>query len=311
MSYLDRRMIGTAVYNKYEFRELGSEPQALYTYLMLNCDNDGICDCVYDIMTLNKFNNNSLLSLFNSQFVLPLCRDNSPNVIVWLPDFLIINIIKNTKGYAPSRYRAALRARYPWAPVLIVKDNNYQIRTDIINSNDNIGIDPRTGIGYITPPEQLKSKTVDQPVGNLEGNLEVTVEAPRHKEIELNSTKLKKINDDDKERIITTIIDFYDFHFFSSTRKTQKIKKVLMDALAAASEEQLKRIVENESQRHRNGDYPEGFFPNITWMFGSGLNECLGRLSSATKKSKGINNRCGYEHPYDFGQLEQELIANN
>ena len=313
MSYLDRRMIGTTVYNKYEFRQLGTEPQALYTYLLLGCDNDGVCDRVYDVMQLNRFTNNALLSLFNSQFVLPLDKDNRPDVIVWLPDFLNMNVIRNTKGYAPSRYRSMLRTRYPWAPVLIVKDNNYNIRTDIINSNDNIGVDPRTGIGYITPLDQLKEKITDQPAGYLEGDLEVTVEAPTHNRTELNSTELKKINDDNTKRIITTIIDFYDFFFVKKTRKTQKIKKVMMDALSVASEEELKKIVENESQRYRNGDYSEGFFPNITWLFGSGLNECLGRLSggkSASKSAKSINNRFEYEHTYDFRQLEQEIIAN-
>lgn len=124
-------------------------------------------------------------------------------------------------------------------------------------------------------------------------------------------SKSKSIDiDDDKERIITTIIDLFNINFEAKYRKTQKNKDIIHDALSRYSEEQLKKIIENEARRYHNGEYSDGFAPNITWMFGSGLDECIGRLEE-NKKTRGINNRCGYEHPYDFGELEKELIANN
>ena len=127
-----------------------------------------------------------------------------------------------------------------------------------------------------------------------------------------SKSKSIDIDDDKKEELITiTIIDLFNQKFGTNFRRIKKNKDMILDALSRFGEEQLKKIIENEARRYHNGEYSAGFEPNITWLFGTGLKECLGRLSGEKKNLKGINNRCGYEHPYDFGELEKELIANN
>ena len=155
---IDRRMIGKYIYERYEFRTLGPGCRDLYTYLVLNADNDGICDKVYEIMTLNRSSNNDIRSLMEAEFVLPIMNDTAENIVVWLPDFLLINVIKRPKKYSPSIYRAQLRQKYPWAPLLVVWDAAGNIRDDIINNNDNIPPDPRTGLIYKTPQCQIPTK---------------------------------------------------------------------------------------------------------------------------------------------------------
>lgn len=164
---LDKRMIGRIVYDKYEFRRLSPSARDLYTYLLLNCDNDGVCDRLYDIMLLNKSNDMDIHNLIMSQFIYPLAKQDTPDMIVWLPDFLAINVIDRPKKYKPSLYREQLRDMYPWAPVLVVWDDKGNIRRDIINHNYNLPPDPRTGIVYKTPIKQIPSnlKTQITPLG--------------------------------------------------------------------------------------------------------------------------------------------------
>lgn len=124
-------------------------------------------------MTLNKSADNDLRSLIESEYVYPLFNDSTPDICVWLPDFLWINRIDNTKGYAPSQYRDLLRARYPWAPVMVVRDKDDIIRVDIINDNLYIGSDPRTGLYYREPSGQEYKPRDIQVIGPPKCTLEV------------------------------------------------------------------------------------------------------------------------------------------
>lgn len=187
---LNRRMIGDVVYTQYEFRMLGASCRDLYTYLVLYSDNDGVCDRVPEIMDLYKISHSDFRSLLESQYILPLLNDDKPNIVVWLPDFLRYNVIKKTDGYAPSKYRTVLRSRYEWAPLLIVRDRNGYIRHDIVNNNDNLTADPRTGLLYTTPESQLKDKKPRNRIGN---NTPIGQPVGRP-DININKNKINKNN---------------------------------------------------------------------------------------------------------------------
>ena len=165
---LNRRMIGRIVYDKYNFRSLPASSRDLYTYLLLNCDNEGVCDSLYTVMTLNRASSTDMRNLMDALYVYPLLNENSENMIVWLPDFLALNQIKSPKKYIPSMYREQLRERYPWAPILVVWTADGKIRTDIINDNDNLPPDPRTNVPYVTPQCQIPPLKKRKGIGEIE-----------------------------------------------------------------------------------------------------------------------------------------------
>lgn len=125
-----------------------------------------------------------------------------------------------------------------------------------------------------------------------------------------NKSKSIDIDDDKKEElIITTIIDFFNQKFGTNFRKIKKNKDMILAALSMYDEEQLKKIIENEAQRYRNGEYSDGFTPNITWLFGTGLDECVRRLNTPPKNSQNAG-RLANDRKYDFDELEKDLIVN-
>ena len=75
------------------------------------------------------------------------------------------------------------------------------------------------------------------------------------------------------------------------------------------NKEQAEQIIKNEYSmysRRERGD----FYPNITWMFGQGLEECLDALTDK-KNRKTKNQFCNFEQRnYDFSEIENELIDN-
>lgn len=219
---LDRRMIGDRVYKRYEFKQLSPTARDLYTYILLDCDNDGVCDSVYDVMTLVKASRSDMLLLLNSQFVYEIANKGKENPVVWLPDFLILNTFQNgTRGYAPSIYRDILRREFPWAPVVIIHDKDNKLRTDIINDNFSIGCDPRTGLPYKACAKQTHS--IDEYVAagypylnsemlDCQTTPSVHSGAHRQKEKEKKRKRNNIYDDDDWRNIIHTRILYNQQH---------------------------------------------------------------------------------------------------
>jgi len=255
---------------------------------------------VYDVMTLNKSNDNDLRSLMEAQYVLPLANMDRPNIIVWLPDFLRFNIITSTtKGYKPSQYRNMLRDKYPWAPLLIVRDAKNNIRRDIINDNDNIGPDPRTNILYQTPPSQCdKNRNIsyEEPLGNLG-------EYPNKQ----NQNKLNQIKYND---MVDIIITHYNAVMQDNLHINDNLIRIIHDALERYSLEDVICAINGASAYHTHcKNKGNAFYPRLEWILRDGYATCRNMMDApAIHPSKEPSYKVGDMHreqPID----EERLLA--
>ena len=120
----------------------------------------------------------------------------------------------------------------------------------------------------------------------------------------------KEINIDIESKIdtdtVSSIIQFYNNVWHKKYKNNAENQKVIESALKQITFEQALHIVENEHIRFLNEEYGS-FRPNMCWIFGRGLNECLGRIDK--KKSKNKFNEF-MKQTYDISAIEEELLSN-
>lgn len=278
----NKRMFKYEIIASDKFIDMPLSAQALYFHLCIRADDDGFVGNPKSVRRSVGASEDDLKLLIAKEFCIPF----ESGVIV-IKHWRINNNLRK------DRYHASI---YPERNMLLV---TYSGEYSLVSG---------------TPLPQKVALQYDLPL-NEEDQTQygIPMVDQRYTKISIDkdSTDKNSIDNDKKEElIITTFVDFFNYSFKKNFRKTKKNKGIIQAALSRVDEEQLNKIIENEARRYRDGEYSDGFEPNITWLFGSGLQECLNRLSGADKKAKGMNNRCGFEHNYDFDSLEKELIAN-
>lgn len=107
--------------------------------------------------------------------------------------------------------------------------------------------------------------------------------------------------DDDKKAF--SIINIYNATFGTHYHPNNKNLKTVKNALRSISTEQAEQIIANEfflfSQNTNR------FSPNITWMFGTGLAECVARIKNKNRKIGNAFNNFP-QRDYDFAEIEKE-----
>ena len=106
--------------------------------------------------------------------------------------------------------------------------------------------------------------------------------------------------------IVSSIIQFYNNIWNKSYMNNAKNQQVIKLALKQITQEQALHIIENEHVRFLNKEYGT-FRPNMCWMFGKGLSECLDRIYK--KKNKNKFNEF-MKQTYDIAEIEAELLSN-
>lgn len=118
-----------------------------------------------------------------------------------------------------------------------------------------------------------------------------------------NLTQLNSMEDNDTVRDIITL---YNVTFGTTHPPTEKNEKIIREALQKITKTQALSIITHEHHRVINGECGT-FHPNMCWMFGAGLSECLTRINNAPRKRKnqGMGGNYG-----DMAQLEADVVEN-
>lgn len=125
-------------------------------------------------------------------------------------------------------------------------------------------------------------------------------------EIKIKSElKLSSSIDDDKK--VTIIIDQFNSVFNKKYKKNNKNVEVISNALQRISLADAEAIIRNVHERYVAGEMG-AFTPNIVWVFGAGLDECLIRLT-LPKKNKNQFHQFE-QRDYDIASIEKEFIDN-
>lgn len=135
----------------------------------------------------------------------------------------------------------------------------------------------------------------------------------------IDKDKLDKNRIDDDESIIihadiekddnTYIFNLYCDKFKKNYKFNAKNLTAIEKAIKKIGKNKLEKIIVNESDRYQNGDYGS-FFPNLCWIMGQGLDECVRRLEHPPHNSQNAG-RLANDRQYDFDALERELVENN
>ena len=274
----NKRMFKYEIISSDKFVDMPLSAQALYFHLSIRADDDGFIGNPKSVRRSVGASEDDLKLLIVKEFCIPF----DSGVIV-IKHWRINNNLRK------DRYHASI---CPERNMLLVTDSG---EYSLVSGTP---LPQKVALQYGLPLNEEDQTQYGIPMVDQ-----------RYTQISIDKDRVDKHSIVDDESIIINIIDLFNSNFGTKYRKTHKNKDIIRAALSMYDKEQLNQIIDNEARRYCNGEYPDGFEPNITWLFGTGFRECLNRLV-ATKTVKGINNRCGYEHNYDFDSLEKELIAN-
>ena len=112
------------------------------------------------------------------------------------------------------------------------------------------------------------------------------------------------IEEDDNTYIFNLFCNKFKKKYTFNAKNLTSVEK----AVKKIGKRKLEKIIINESNRYQNGEYGS-FFPNLTWVMGRGLDECVHRLEHPQKSSQNAG-RLANDRDYDFDELEKELLEN-
>ena len=151
--------------------------------------------------------------------------------------------------------------------------------------------------------KKQKQRRNNPRIGNKGDTREDNVPPEIKIESELDSSS--SVRDDDEK--VTIIIDRFNSVFQKKYKKNQKNKEVMSNALRRISLADAEAIIRNVHERYAMGEMG-AFTPNIAWVFGAGLDECLQRLNASAKTVKNDFFRLE-QREYNYAELERELTG--
>lgn len=109
---------------------------------------------------------------------------------------------------------------------------------------------------------------------------------------------------------VCVIIDAFNASMKKKYKKSEKNMAIVRSALERVTLAEAEAIIKDVHTRYESGDMGT-FTPNIAWVFGDGLSECIRRLHPPdTPPKKAKNAFLNYpQRDYDMDALERELLG--